>query len=82
MTTAQTTCPEMRFVLRPAPGRASAEPSLFARLQATFARLGSYFESYEDYFAEVERSLPMHLREARRDRREAQRLLLIAALSR
>jgi hypothetical protein len=30
----------------------------------------------------VERSLPMHLREARRDRREAQRLLLIAALSR
>lgn len=82
MTTAQTTCPEMRFVLRRAPGRTSAEPSLLSRLQAMTTRLGSCFESYDDYFAEVERSLPMHVREARRDRREAQRLLLIATLSR
>ena len=82
MTTAQTTCPDMRFVLRRAPGEASTKPSLRSRLQAMAARLGSYFESYEDYFAEVERSLPMHVREARRDRREAQRLLLIATLSR
>ena len=39
MTTAQTTCPKMRFVLRPAPGRAADVPLLFARLQAAFARL-------------------------------------------
>jgi hypothetical protein len=82
MTTAQTICPEMRFVPRGMLGRTSAEPSLLSLLQTLFARVGSYFESYDDYFAEVERSLPLHVREARRNRRQSNRLLLIATLGR
>jgi hypothetical protein len=82
MTTAQTICPEMRFVRRGTLGRTSAEPSLLSLLQTLFVRVGGYFESYDDYFAEVERSLPLHVREERRNRRQSNRLLLIATLGR
>jgi predicted N-acyltransferase len=81
MTTAQTTFPELIFAPRENAGQGAARPGLLSRLHAHFARFGEYFQSYDDYFAEVERSLPMHVREQRRQRKESNRLLLIAAVA-
>jgi len=82
MTTAQTTCPEPLLALRGNLQRGAATPGLSSRLQMLFARIGDRFQSYDDYFAEIERSLPMHVREQRHERRQSNRLLLLATLSR
>lgn len=82
MTTQQLTCPEQLFAPRMDRDREVARPELTARVQTLWARFSSCFESYDDYFAEMERSLPMQVRERRRERRQADRLLLIAVLSR
>ena len=82
MTTAQTTFPEWLLAPRGRLRQKTARPGLLSRLRTLFARCGDYFQSYDDYFAEMERSLPMHVREQRRERRQSDRLLLIATLSR
>jgi predicted N-acyltransferase len=82
MTTAQTTYPELLLAPRGRLRQEAAKPGLLSRLRTLFARSGDCFESYDDYFAEMERSLPMHVREQRRERRQADRMLLLASLSR
>jgi hypothetical protein len=82
MTTAQTTFPAWLLAPRDRVRQGAARPGLLSRLRTLFARFGDYFEGYDDYFAEVERSLPMHVREQRRVRRQSDRLMLIVALSR
>lgn len=81
MTTAQTIFPELLLAPRDRLRQEAARPGLLSRLRTLFAHFGDGFESYDDYFAEMERSLPMHVREQRRERRQADRLLLIVTLS-
>ena len=61
-------------------GREVVKNSLAARLRMWFARFADYFQSYDHYFAEMERSLPMHERERRRAGRQAHQLFHIAML--
>ena len=82
MTTAQTTFPELLLAPRGRLRQEAASPGLLSRLRTQLARFNDCFQSYEDYFAEMERSLPMHVREQRRERRQSDRLLLLASLSR
>jgi hypothetical protein len=82
MTTAQTIFPELLFAPRASAGPAVDRPSWSSRLHALRARFGDYLQSYDDYFAEVERSLPPHVREQRRQRQQSNRVFLIAALCR
>jgi hypothetical protein len=64
------------------PARAGARPGALSRMRMLCARLGSWFEDHGAYFAEVERALPPHERERRRARRDADRLVVIAMLTR
>jgi hypothetical protein len=82
MTTAQTTLPELLFKPRDNAAASADQPRLSSRLRALGARVGSYFESHDDYFAEIERSFPPHVREQRRQRRQSNSMLLLATLCR
>lgn len=82
MTTAQTTFPELLFKPRDYTAASADEPRLSSRLRSLFARVGGYFESYDDYYAEMERSLPPHRREQRRQRQQSNQMLLLATLCR
>jgi len=80
MNTATTIRPELLFAPHPNLGGETARPSLSTRLRMRFARFADYFQSYDDYYAEMERSLPMPERERREARRQADRLFQIAML--
>jgi len=80
MNTAQTICPDLLFAPHANLGAEAAEATLSSRLRASFTRFAACFQSYDDYFAEMERALPLHERERRNARRHADRLFLIAML--
>jgi hypothetical protein len=75
-----------RVPKRHSPSRRGAvgrrEPGIADRLRALCARFIDGFEDHGDYFAEMDRSLPPHLRELREARRHRDRLALIASLGR
>ena len=70
------------LVTRASRARIAAAPRAASRGRALFARLRELLADHGDYFAELERSLPPHERERRRARRDADRLVLIAMLTR
>ena len=70
------------LTLRASRARAAAAPRAASRGRALLARLRELLEDHGDYFAELERSLPAHERDRRRARRDADRLVLIAMLTR
>ncbi len=81
MTQSPTACAEAPLAFRRgAVGR--REPGIADRLRALCARFIDGFEDHGDYFAEMDRSLPPHLRELREARRHRDRLALIASLGR
>jgi hypothetical protein len=82
MTTAQATCPELLLERDRSAGPESTGATVSSLVRGFVARWRAGFEGYDDYFAEIERSLPPHVREQRRERRESNQLLLVAALCR
>ena len=70
------------LMMRASRVRAAAAPRAASRGRAFLARLRELFEDHGDYFAELERSLPAHERDRRRARRDGDRLVLIAMLTR
>jgi len=82
MTTAQATCPDLLLERHPDGAHASAGSGALPLVRRLIARWRAGFESYDDYFAEMERALPPHVRERRTAEREASRLALVAALCR
>lgn len=82
MTTAQATCPELLLERDRSVDPAATGSAASSLLRGLVARWRAGFEGYDDYFAEIERSLPPHVREQRRERRESNQLLLVAALCR
>jgi hypothetical protein len=83
MTTARTLYfPDLFFAPSHGARRKAALQPVAQRLRTLFARIASYFESYDDYFAEIERSLPERVREERRQRKQVYREVLIASLCR
>lgn len=82
MTTAQATCPSLPLTRSRDAGQTAAGPNLLSLARGLVARWRAGFESYDDYFAEMERALPPHVRERRMAEREGSRLALVAALCR
>jgi predicted N-acyltransferase len=82
MTTAQATCPDLSLTRGRDDTRAPARADLLSLARGFVARWSAGWESYDDYFAEMERALPPHVRERRRAEREGSRLALVAALCR
>jgi len=82
MTTAQATCPNLTLTRGRDEARTSAGTTLLSRARSLVAGLRAGCESYDDYFAEMERALPPHVREQRMAEREGSRLALVAALCR
>ena len=82
MTVAQATCPDLPLTLRRNASDASTATVLLTRARNLVARWRAGWESYDDYFAEMERASPPHVRERRQAERERSRLMLAAALCR
>ena len=82
MTTAQATCPDLPLTRDRDDALAAAGTSLRSLARGLIARWRAGWESYDDYFAEMERALPPHVRERRMAEREGSRLALVAALCR
>jgi hypothetical protein len=82
MTTAQATCPNLPLTRSRDDVGLPAGTSLRSLVRDLVASLSAGFESYDDYFAEMERALPPHVRERRMAEREGSRLALVAALCR
>jgi|OpeIllAssembly_1097287.scaffolds.fasta_scaffold64313_2 hypothetical protein len=83
MTTAQATCPSLSLTRDRDEARTSAgTTTLLSYARGLVAGLRAGCESYDDYFAEMERALPPHVRERRMAEREGSRLALVAALCR
>jgi len=82
MTTAQATCPNLPLTRSRDDAHLPAGTNLRSLARDLFARLSAGCESYDDYFAEMERALPPHVRERRMAEREGSRLALVAALCR
>jgi len=80
MNTSQAIRPQLLLAAHGKLGRENVKASLFSRLRARFARFADCFQSYDQYFAEMERSLPIHERERRLASRQAIRLLHLAML--
>lgn len=80
MNTAQAILPQLLFASHGNLGRETVKGSLSSRLRTRFARFAACFQSYDHYFAEMERSLPIHERERRRARRQVDQLFHIAML--
>jgi hypothetical protein len=82
MTTAQATCPELLLGRDRSVAPESGAATVSSLVRGLVARWRAGLEGYDDYFAEIERSLPPHVREQRRERRASNQLLLVAALCR
>jgi len=50
--------------------------------RSVFATLKAWFQGYDDYFAELEQSLPAAVRQERRERRNEMRLIMRALTGR
>ena len=50
--------------------------------RSVFATLKAWFQGYDDYFAELEQSLPAAVRQERRERRNENRLIVTALMGR
>ena len=82
MTVAQATCPDLPLTRRRDASDASIATVLLTHTRTLVARWRAGWESYDDYFAEMERAAPAHVRERRQAEREHSRLMLAAALCR
>ena len=82
MTTAQATFLDLPLPRSGDDAEAPAGTSLRSLARDLVARWSASWESYDDYFAEMERALPPHVRERRMAEREGSRLMLVAALCR
>lgn len=81
MTQSQTACAKAPLAFdRRAAG--DGETGVADRLRELYARFTHAFEDHGDYFAEMDRALPAHLREQREVCRQRDRLALIASLGR
>ena len=80
MNTAQAIRPPMLLASRGNLGRETVKAGQSSRLRTWFACFADCFQSYDHYFAEMERSLPIRERERRRARRQADDLFHIAML--
>ena len=62
MNTAQALPPQLLLASHGNLGHETVKASLSFRLRTRFARFADCFQSYNRYFAEMERSLPIHER--------------------
>jgi len=80
MNTAQAIRPHLLLASHENLARETVKAGLSSRLRKSFGRFADGFHSYDQYFSEMERLLPIHERERRRARRQAHHLFHLAML--
>ena len=86
MSTAQLAYPEALRALGRIPDRdeANRDEAKAAPVsrRSVFATLKEWFQGYDDYFAELEQTRPASVRQERRERRNEDRLIVMALMGR
>ena len=82
MKTLETDLPYPAPALRTDAGGPAGALRWSSRVRSVGACIQDLLRGYDDYFAEMERALPLHVREARRARRRFNHLLLTTMLIR
>ena len=82
MSTTQLAHPEALRALEGIAERDEAESAPKTSRRSVFATLNEWLQGYDDYFAELEQSLPASVRQERRDRRNENWLIVMALMGR